>query len=355
MDQGRVAAFAKRLAGTALMAEAGEAVGALGVTRQLLASYPRSRCLLENERVGTGVFNMNVDDPETAVGLAAVLWDLSLLRCHYHPAVAAAAQEVAAMTLTGVVPQALGSHAPAELARLHSTTRGNFRPVIQAPRPGKKAKNSVLDRTTSRGNERRVLDLGPELVAVIAAEQGGAKGGIMKRGGGGAATAAAAGGGGAGGGDVGGVLGGGLVGLSDGGDGKLTIGGAAGLIATLRRHYLESKAFGVNGELQRTAAIGRRQARMMKAHAAAAAAAAAAARKAAHVAKKKKATAAAAAGGGARDGFGVGGVAGAGGGETPKSAGKEKGGAKVGTKDGGSKVGVKDGGVAKKAARRVAK
>ena len=58
VDQGRVAAFAKRLAGTALMAEAGEAVGALGVTRQLLASYPRTRCLLENERIGTGVFNM---------------------------------------------------------------------------------------------------------------------------------------------------------------------------------------------------------------------------------------------------------------------------------------------------------
>ena len=53
-----MAAFAKRLAGTALMAEAGEAVGALGVTRQLLASYPRTRCLLENERIGTGVFNM---------------------------------------------------------------------------------------------------------------------------------------------------------------------------------------------------------------------------------------------------------------------------------------------------------
>lgn len=136
IDQGRVAAFAKRLAGAALAAEAGEAVGVLGVTRQLLANYPRTRCLLENERVGTGVFNMDVDDPETAVGLAAVLWDLALLRRHYHPAVSAAAAEVAGLPLQGSVPPALGSHAPAELARLHSTTRGTFRPAIPPPRWG---------------------------------------------------------------------------------------------------------------------------------------------------------------------------------------------------------------------------
>jgi nucleolar complex protein 3 len=68
VDQNRVAAFAKRLASAALAAEAGEAVGVLGVARQLLAAYPRARCLLENERVGTGVFDLKSDDPETAGG-----------------------------------------------------------------------------------------------------------------------------------------------------------------------------------------------------------------------------------------------------------------------------------------------
>ena len=167
VDQGRVAAFAKRLAGAALCAEAGEAVGALGVSRQLLAAYPRTRCLLENERVGTGVFNPTVDDPESAVGLAAVLWDLSLLRMHYHPAVAAAADEVARMPLGGAVPPALGSHAPAELARLHSTVRGDFRPAIPPPRVGKKARTSVLDRQTSKGGEASVLSLGVTLSSLI--------------------------------------------------------------------------------------------------------------------------------------------------------------------------------------------
>jgi len=238
VDQGRVAAFAKRLAGTALMAEAGEAVGALGVTRQLLAAYPRTRCLLENERVGTGVFNMAVDDPETAVGLAAVLWDLTLLRYHYHPAVSAAAAEVADVPLQGSVPPALGSHAPAELARLHSTTRGNFRPAIPPPKPGKKARNSVLDRTTSRGGEKRVLDLGPELSAWVRVDAKRFKvdlGGLSLAGGTINGLSLDSGS------NLGGVEGGGAKTMED----------TTGLVATLRRHFLETKEFGVNTELRR--------------------------------------------------------------------------------------------------------
>ena len=161
VDQARVAAFAKRLAS----AEAGECVGVLGVSRMLLAQYPRSRCLLENERIGTGVFNLKSDDPETSGGLSAVLWDLSILANHYHPAVRAAASEVANMPLSGSVAPALGSHAPSELARLHSTTRGNFRPSITPPPARKKAKLSPLDRAAARGEKSRnaFLKLGTDL------------------------------------------------------------------------------------------------------------------------------------------------------------------------------------------------
>lgn len=155
VDQNRVAAFAKRLASAALAAEAGEAVGVLGVARQLLAAYPRARCLLENERVGTGVFDLKSDDPETAGGLAAVLWEVQIIANHYHPAVRAAAREVATMPLAGAVAPALGSHAPSELARLHSTTRGNFRPAIPPPPARKKAKLSPLDRAAARGEASR--------------------------------------------------------------------------------------------------------------------------------------------------------------------------------------------------------
>jgi nucleolar complex protein 3 len=170
VDQSRVAAFAKRLACAALAAEAGEAVGVLGVARQLLAAYPRARCLLENERVGTGVFDLKSDDPETANGLSAVLWDLALLRNHYHPAVRAAAAEVARMPLAGAVAPALGSHAPSELARLHSTTRGNFRPAIPPPPARKKSKLSPLDRAAARGEASRaaVAEIGKDLASFAA-------------------------------------------------------------------------------------------------------------------------------------------------------------------------------------------
>ena len=170
VDQSRVAAFAKRLACAALAAEAGEAVGVLGVARQLLAAYPRARCLLENERVGTGVFDLKSDDPETANGLSAVLWDLALLRDHYHPAVRAAAAEVARMPLAGAVAPALGSHAPSELARLHSTTRGNFRPAIPPPPARKKSKLSPLDRAAARGEASRaaVAEIGKDLALFVA-------------------------------------------------------------------------------------------------------------------------------------------------------------------------------------------
>jgi len=169
VDQNRIAAFAKRLATAALAAEAGEAVGMLGVSRQLLASYPRARCLLENERVGDGVFDGNSEDPETAGGLAAVLWDLTVLRAHYHPAVRAAAGEVANMPLAGAVAPALGSHAPSELARLHSTTRGNFRPAIPPPPARKKTKLSPLDRAAARGETSRstLLRLGEDLAKFV--------------------------------------------------------------------------------------------------------------------------------------------------------------------------------------------
>ena len=170
VDQSRVAAFAKRLACAALAAEAGEAVGVLGVARQLLAAYPRARCLLENERVGTGVFDLKSDDPETANGLSAVLWDLALLRDHYHPAVRAAAAEVARMPLAGAVAPALGSHAPSELARLHSTTRGNFRPAIPPPPARKKSKLSPLDRAAAGGEASRaaVAEIGKDLASFVA-------------------------------------------------------------------------------------------------------------------------------------------------------------------------------------------
>lgn len=135
VDQARMAAFSKRLASASMGMEAGECLGSLGVVRQILASYPRVRNLLENERIGNGVFQMDLDDPEHAQGLSAVLWDLCLLARHYHPTCAAAAQEVANLPLSGAIAPPPGSHAPSELARAYSSLRGGFNPPMQEPTP----------------------------------------------------------------------------------------------------------------------------------------------------------------------------------------------------------------------------
>lgn len=135
VDQARMAAFAKRLASATIGMEAGECLGSLGIVRQILASYPRVRNLLENERIGNGVFQMDLDDPEHAQGLSAVLWDLCLMSRHYHPTCAAAAVEVLNLPLSGAIAPPPGSHAPSELAKAFSTLRGVFNPPIQDPPP----------------------------------------------------------------------------------------------------------------------------------------------------------------------------------------------------------------------------
>ena len=133
VDQARMAAFSKRLTSASIGMEAGECLGSLGVVRQILASYHRVRNLLENERIGNGVFQMDLDDPEHAQGMSAVLWDLCLLSQHYHPTCAAAAHEVANLPLSGAIAPPPGSHAPSELAKAYSTLRGDFNPPIPEP------------------------------------------------------------------------------------------------------------------------------------------------------------------------------------------------------------------------------
>ena len=133
VDQARMAAFSKRLTSASIGMEAGECLGSLGVVRQILASYHRVRNLLENERIGNGVFQMDLDDPEHAQGMSAVLWDLCLLSQHYHPPCAAAAHEVANLPLSGAIAPPPGSHAPSELAKAYSTLRGDFNPPIPEP------------------------------------------------------------------------------------------------------------------------------------------------------------------------------------------------------------------------------
>lgn len=173
VDQARMAAFSKRLASASIGMEAGECLGSLGVVRQILASYPRVRNLLENERIGNGVFQMDLDDPEHAQGLSAVLWDLCLLARHYHPTCAAAATEVASLPLSGVIAPPPGSHAPSELAKAYSTLRGDFNPPIPEPQPPRNKPRAPIEQKSfvdihNAAFERVLVDIDVKSAATAA-------------------------------------------------------------------------------------------------------------------------------------------------------------------------------------------
>lgn len=110
----RLAAFAKRLGCSALHSEPGEALGALAVARDVCARNPRVRQLLENDADCSGSYDPDAAEPEAAGGLFAVAWELALLARHAHPAVAAAARELAGLPVEAdaVVPPPKLNEAP---------------------------------------------------------------------------------------------------------------------------------------------------------------------------------------------------------------------------------------------------
>lgn len=72
----------------------------------------------------------------------APLWELSLLRAHYHPHLAAASHS---LVTSGQSAHVLGgAHAPEEAAEAYDTTEGRFRPPPQPPKVGAKA--SAIDK-----------------------------------------------------------------------------------------------------------------------------------------------------------------------------------------------------------------
>uniref|UniRef100_A0A7S4K774 Nucleolar complex protein 3 homolog n=1 Tax=Odontella aurita TaxID=265563 RepID=A0A7S4K774_9STRA len=95
----RVAAFVKRLSSAALHAPPPASAAMLCFVRQLLARYPSSQRLLENEQdiVASGAYAPDAEDPEHSNPYAASVWELALLRFRAHaPVVAEQADGAAA-------------------------------------------------------------------------------------------------------------------------------------------------------------------------------------------------------------------------------------------------------------------
>lgn len=73
--------------------------------RRLLRKYPRLQSMLEWEGeapVGGRPYNPGCPDPSEAGAMGSCLWDLTLLRQHYHPHVAQVSSQAAHCLLGGI-------------------------------------------------------------------------------------------------------------------------------------------------------------------------------------------------------------------------------------------------------------
>ncbi|XP_020890871.1 nucleolar complex protein 3 homolog isoform X2 [Arabidopsis lyrata subsp. lyrata] len=117
-DMQKAAAFVKRLATFALCFGCAESMSALVTLKTLLQKNVKCRNLLENDAGGGSVsgsiakYQPYATDPNLSGALATVLWELSLLSKHYHPAISTMATTVSNMNtsqsqtfLSAVTPQ----------------------------------------------------------------------------------------------------------------------------------------------------------------------------------------------------------------------------------------------------------
>jgi len=94
VSQHRLLAFTKRLATLALHQDHPTALAFLASLRKLLLLTPKTELLYENEGLGSGVYLYEMEDPEYCKPEASALWDLHLLKNHYHPTVASVATRI---------------------------------------------------------------------------------------------------------------------------------------------------------------------------------------------------------------------------------------------------------------------
>lgn len=103
-DMQKAAAFIKRLATLSLSVGSADSMAALVTVKHLLLKNVKCRNLLENDTGGGSVsgtipkYLPYSTDPNLSGALASVLWELSLLSKHYHPAISTMATGLSSMS-----------------------------------------------------------------------------------------------------------------------------------------------------------------------------------------------------------------------------------------------------------------
>lgn len=85
VTQQRVLAFIKRMAGMCLPQLPEAAAAYLAIARSAVSIFPYSDLLYDREIEGSGVYMPYLLEPEHCHANSTVLWDMHMLRKHYHP------------------------------------------------------------------------------------------------------------------------------------------------------------------------------------------------------------------------------------------------------------------------------
>ncbi|MCL7039049.1 hypothetical protein MKW94_025299 [Papaver nudicaule] len=99
LNMQRAAAFIKRLATSSLCFGSAEAMAALVTLKDLLRKNIKCRNLLDGSLSGTDAkYQPYASDPDLSGALASALWELSLLRNHYHPKISTEASSLSSLS-----------------------------------------------------------------------------------------------------------------------------------------------------------------------------------------------------------------------------------------------------------------
>ncbi|XP_006825730.1 nucleolar complex protein 3 homolog [Saccoglossus kowalevskii] len=145
----RVLAFTKRLCVLALHVFPNAALGLLAAVRSFLQMHTKCDVLLDNDSTGSGVYLAELQEPEHCNAHNTTLWELYLLKRHYHPYV----QKYSSHLCKGAPIQGIGSlspelvrKSPSVLYEIYDPLQMAFNPPIQPPVKQQRKKFSAPER-----------------------------------------------------------------------------------------------------------------------------------------------------------------------------------------------------------------
>lgn len=130
----RVLAFTKRLCTLALQLYHNGAITMLALVRTFLQNHKRVDVLLDTDTSqGSGVFLPELEEPEYCNAITTAVWELHLMKSHYHPVVQKFSHHIALgvpITGEGQLASDLSRRSPEELYDEYSTEGSDFNPPL---------------------------------------------------------------------------------------------------------------------------------------------------------------------------------------------------------------------------------